>query len=749
MSTPSHVAGTRPWWDSTKDRIPVTSIGVARLSLGATLMLKAFAAFIAACVLGLTLYGWDHTNRLYEGVRAGGVNVGGLSEAEATAKIEKRFAAYLDSPIQLTAGEEVFTVTPRRAGARLDAAGTAQDAFAAGRSGSYWSRTQDWARAFLHGQDRPLRLTLDAALFDAELARIAPDVIVAPANATIQMNRDDVPTLSEDRPGVSLDVSTTRSRFAREVARMGTNEVPLALFAVQAEIPAELLAPLLAEAQTAVDANLLLTVDDVVWRVSANDLRSIVSVSPDGRSLDIARGPVVDLLTRIAAEMDQVERDAAVTVNAAGDLVVVPAVNAARVDVGRTTDGVIQALRRGEDTAPLIVDHWGPPITDEMAATAALEAEALVDDGLKLGWEGGEGSLTRDELIQALIIDSRPGESLPFRFDFDTAVIAELLTPVLDQIDRAATDARFRLIEGRVTLVGVSAPGRAVDLPLSTEAIRSALLEGKPSSRITISPVVPEITAGMISRIQVPDVLGDSATYYGESSDPRRQNVERASTLENGWLIPPGGIFSYNEFIGEIDAANGFVTGYGIVADEEGGVTTAPVIGGGVCQVSTTIFQAAFWAGFPIVERYQHPYWLPGYGQPPRGMVGLDAMINIEDDWALDMKFENTTGNWIAVVLIADGVNVSAQVLGTDPGWLVEVREPAVTNVVAADPKMYYTDSPELPAGEELIVERAQEGFDVAIERIVTLNGEVIESYTLESTFAPARNTTLRGTRTT
>ena len=72
--------------------------------------------------------------------------------------------------------------------------------------------------------------------------------------------------------------------------------------------------------------------------------------------------------------------------------------------------------------------------------------------------------------------------------------------------------------------------------------------------------------------------------------------------------------------------------------------------------------QAAFWAGLPIVERHQHPYYLRTYGEAVSGLPGLDAMVNIEPDWRLDLKFKNTTGRWIAVVLIPDG----AMVVGAD-----------------------------------------------------------------------------------
>jgi hypothetical protein len=74
------------------------------------------------------------------------------------------------------------------------------------------------------------------------------------------------------------------------------------------------------------------------------------------------------------------------------------------------------------------------------------------------------------------------------------------------------------------------------------------------------------------------------------------------------------------------------------------------------------------------------------------------------------LRFRNTTGNWIAVVLIADGENLWSRIVGTDPGWEIEVSEPEITNRVEADPRMYSTDSPELPRGQDLVVETAWRG---------------------------------------
>ncbi|HEU0115975.1 MAG TPA: VanW family protein, partial [Thermomicrobiales bacterium] len=275
----------------------------------------------------------------------------------------------------------------------------------------------------------------------------------------------------------------------------------------------------------------------------------------------------------------------------------------------------------------------------------------------------------------------------------------------------------------------------------------AAFGQAKPAVTLRSTALPPKWTAADLSKITLgDDILGEAGTYYGDSSDARRNNVNRASTLETGWLIPPGGVYSYADHVRPVDESNGFVTGFGIVQDG-GGFTTAPVVGGGICQVSTTIFQAAFWAGLPIVERVQHPYYLRVYGEAVNGLPGLDAMVNIEPDWTLDFKFQNTTGHWLAVIVIADGQNVWARMVGTNPGWKIDVTDPVITNRVSPGTDMRYEDSPELPAGQSMVVETAQDGFDVAFDRTVyDKTGKVIDTYHLSSSFAPAYNVTLRGT---
>src|SRR5688500_17771228 len=134
-------------WRRTASR-PVTARSLGRWLTGAVLVL---AVFLGAGVVGLGLYASAHEDRIYEGVDVAGVRVGGMTEVEARAALEARFAEYAASPLALVAGEQSFPVTPSAAGARLDGEASVAAAFAFGRTGSIWERSRAWARGLLRG----------------------------------------------------------------------------------------------------------------------------------------------------------------------------------------------------------------------------------------------------------------------------------------------------------------------------------------------------------------------------------------------------------------------------------------------------------------------------------------------------------------------------------------------------------------------------------------------------------------------
>jgi vancomycin resistance protein YoaR len=711
---------------------------MAAFLMGLTILVLAIGGFFA--------YGLQYGARVYEGATLAGVDVGGMSRAEVEAVMDQRFADFADTPVAFTAGDQTFEIPVADLGVTLEAQSTVDRAMSFGRDGSWWERSIDWTNGVLNGQELLPVIAVDDARFRMAMESIAPEVTSLPTNAQIVIGSDGTAQLVEDTAGRNLSVSATRDRMVRELGSLGQEPVALALITVPAAVRTADVEGGLPAAERAVSQALTVRSDEGTWGLTRSRLSALVTVDSTGQ-LVVDEAGVQAFVTTIAEQVDRGAEDAGIAVDDQGALIVVPQVDAATVDIEATSAQLTSVIAAGNGEVELVVERSEPAISTETAQEWVERAEALIGNGLELAWTGGSSQLGRADLLAALVITPQPEADEPFALTFDEGVMTELLVPLQEDLTVPMEDAQFRLVDGTIRFVTEAREGREVDLDASVAAIVQAVEGGEKSAELVISVIEPNFTASDRGSISLPDVLGESQTYYGNSSDPRRHNVERASALEDGWLIPPDGVFSYAKVMGLVDEQNGFVTGFGIVAEEGGGVTTAPVIGGGICQVSTTIFQAAFWAGLPIEERWQHPYWLVGYGQEPYGMAGLDAMVNIEPDWALDLKFRNTTGNWIAVVLEADGENVHAEIRGVDPGWTITVPEPAITNVVQPEQGMIYTDSPELPKGQELQVETAREGFTSTITRTVTdRDGKVIEEFQMESTYTASRDRTLRGT---
>ena len=130
--------------------------------------------------------------------------------------------------------------------------------------------------------------------------------------------------------------------------------------------------------------------------------------------------------------------------------------------------------------------------------------------------------------------------------------------------------------------------------------------------------------------------ISEGTTYFRGSTRERVQNIVTAANKLRGVVIPPGEEFSFNKRVGDVTAANGFVDSLIIRGDR-----TETGVGGGVCQVSTTVFRAAFWGGYPVLERYPHGYVVSWYGEP-----GLDASIFTPD---VDFRFRNDTGSFLLI----------------------------------------------------------------------------------------------------
>ena len=341
----------------------------------------------------------------------------------------------------------------------------------------------------------------------------------------------------------------------------------------------------------------------------------------------------------------------------------------------------------------------------------------------RYGYEFGVDAASLDELVYS---------RQPLRLDEDK--VRALLTSWATQIDIEPADARLRFDAGTgsAQVVQNSRMGRELDIEGTLASIREAVENGSMAAALVVRDLLPAVDSRNVAQMGIRELVASGTTYFAGSSPARVRNIEVAAEKFEGVVIPPNGIFSFNEVVEDVTAANGFEDSLIIWGDR-----TAVGVGGGVCQVSTTVFRAAYAAGLPIVERYNHGYAVSWYGEP-----GLDATIYTP---SVDFKFRNDTGAYLLLepVVNGEGGTITFNFYGTKPDRVVTISEPQVTDVVEPEEPIYRFDET-LDFGEKEQVDWEQEGMTAQVTRTIVENGET-RTETLVSKYQPWRAVYLYG----
>ena len=223
-------------------------------------------------------------------------------------------------------------------------------------------------------------------------------------------------------------------------------------------------------------------------------------------------------------------------------------------------------------------------------------------------------------------------------------------------------------------------------------------------------------------------MIGRGWSNYSGSAEGRIHNVLLAASKINGTLIPPDGVFSFNQTVGEVSSKTGYSQAYIISKGQ-----TILGEGGGVCQVSTTVFRGAIYSGLPILERTAHAYRVSYYEQGTP--VGLDATVY---DPTVDLKFKNNTGSYILIQGYANTANrlLYMDFYGRDDGRQVVVSKPTITNQTAP-PQARYEQDDSLPQGTIKQVDFSAWGANVTVTRKVIRGAEVLEDNIFRSNYRP------------
>lgn len=395
---------------------------------------------------------------------------------------------------------------------------------------------------------------------------------------------------------------------------------------------------------------------------------------------------------------------------------------------------VLRVMSRRFDTPQrLIIDlesrALGPQVATADVTPAAERARELMQGHIELVAPGHRWSIAREDLAQHMRIVG-PRTAPDISVDVSYRAFDRVAREIAETLGVPAVEPKIRVDgDGEVVPLVKGTPGRTINAESLWMRVQTAFASGR--DRVTVPLVVlqPSISRLSAGELQFDNLIAQGESRFSGSSGNRIHNIDNGSRLIDGSVIPPGETFSFNATVGPITEGNGFVEGLVIAPTR-----TEPGIGGGICQVSTTLFRAAFWAGLPISERWQHAYRVGYYELGPNNPPGFDAAI-----WqpAQDLAFTNDTPNHILIRREFDPRRQRLTFRLMGPPLEREVTLDAWRGEEIEPPPLRVEPTKELPPGEIEKTDSAIPGLRTVIARQVALGGHVLFKDRFPSVFLP------------
>ncbi len=241
--------------------------------------------------------------------------------------------------------------------------------------------------------------------------------------------------------------------------------------------------------------------------------------------------------------------------------------------------------------------------------------------------------------------------------------VLEYLKSLAPHLNIEPVNAQFKYDGNRAQVFVPSNNGRKLNINQSLELISSAMIENKASASLVFETTEPDITLEKINDLGIKTLLGRGESDYGKSPVSRIHNIKIGMAKFNGIILKPGEEFSFNNFLGAIEEKDGYQAELVI----KGGLLVKEY-GGGLCQVSTTVFRTAILAGLPITERKPHSFPVQYYNPQ-----GFDSTIY---PGVVDLKFINDTSDHILIQTKVTGSKLAVEIYGSDGGRKVKMENP-------------------------------------------------------------------------
>lgn len=432
------------------------------------------------------------------------------------------------------------------------------------------------------------------------------------------------------------------------------------------------------------------------------------------------------------AEVNQPVQDAKLLYEG-NDWLIIPEVIGWEVDPELIERKILEASARLA-IEPIVITptQIEPVIVAGMLDAALLEARQLTALPILLvdAIENDQIEIETSQLASWTEVVAEAALGSPLEFRLNESKVRSYVLTLAEQLNRGAVNARVVFEEGELKIPQVSRTGRTLDVDLAIATIQQALLATGAGRTITLTfaEQQPEVSSETLSTLGLKELIGQATTSFAGSPANREHNIANGFSFLTGKLVKPNEQFSVVNALGAVDDTTGYLPELVIKENR-----TTPEYGGGLCQVSTTLFRAALNAGLEITERRNHSYRVSYYERDVG--PGLDATIYLPSP---DLKFQNDTPGWILIQGAVDreADTITFEFYGTSDGRTSTISKPTILSQTPA-PDPIYIETSDLPKGETKQIEKPHGGAKTVVAYSVSRGGEIIHEQTFSSTYRP------------
>lgn len=420
-----------------------------------------------------------------------------------------------------------------------------------------------------------------------------------------------------------------------------------------------------------------------------------------------------------------------------GELGVIPAKSGKKVNGKKLYDSVIYSIENFDfSKKPVEVKEDKALLSEEHLYSYVSDVKKIVFNELTVTFGDMSWELSPEQLLSFIEIEVVDNKGPNTNLVLNKPVFEAFIDTLAQEVNKLPRGKVTSVVDGRIVGFEITQEGQELNIKEFTEDFKDAFFNLKSNVALPVT-IISELDDP--SKYGIFTLLGEGTSKYTGSAASRAHNLNLAAERTSGVLVPPNGIYSFNNSVGDINGGTGYASAY-VISNGR----TVLGDGGGVCQTSTTLFRAVLNAGLPVVTRHPHAYRVHYY--EIESQLGMDASIYQP---SLDFQFKNDTPNYVLVQSFVDKEKqlLGFRIYGTPDGRKVEISDSVITNQ-SPPPEPLYQDDPSLAEGVVKQVDFSAWGATASFDRIVfDKNGEVMFKDTFTTNYQPWRAIYLVGTK--